>query len=255
LNKFLILIIILGLLSLSSVTNVTSKEMKPDLSPTRGYILREVKVNTTFIQTLFKSALEVEKKLGIPALFQVAQAIQESGWDITPLIIKGVNSYNFYGIKYNGYDGVKESVKTTGSDAAEYQVYKSYEKCFEAHSILLISDFTSKKAIKANPEDPMTYKKALERYKKDKNLKAYTKNVAIVYAGDDFYALKVLNLIETLKIKLGVKEIVTAYEQEIKEAEETLSKLGIMTDFRQPVTSERLAVILARLIKVNFKSI
>ena len=47
----------------------------------------------------------------------------------------------------------------------------------------------------------------------------------------------------------------TAYEQEIKEAEETLSKLGIMTDFRQPVTSERLAVILARLIKINFKSI
>jgi flagellum-specific peptidoglycan hydrolase FlgJ len=229
--------------------------MKPDLSPTRGYILREVKVNTTFIQTLYKSSLEVEKKLGIPALFQVAQAIQESGWDITPLIIKGVNSYNFYGIKYNGYDGVKESVKTTGSDAAEYQVYKSYEKCFEAHSQLLTSDFTSKKAIKANPKDPMTYKKALERYKKDKNLKTYTENVAIVYAGDDFYALNVLNLIETLKIKLGVKEIVTAYEQEIKEAEETLSKLGIMTDFRQPVTNERLAVILARLIKINFKSI
>jgi flagellum-specific peptidoglycan hydrolase FlgJ len=202
--------------------------------------------------------LEVEKKLGIPALFQVAQAIQESGWDITPLIIKGVNSYNFYGIKYNGYDGVKEFVQTTGSDAAQYQVYKSYTKCFEAHSQLLTSDFTSKKAIKANPKDPMTYKKALERYKKDKNLKAYTKNVAIVYAGDDFYALNVLNLIETLKIKLGVKEMAkeeTPYEKEIKESEETLSKLGIMTDFRQPVTSERLAVILARLIKINFKSI
>jgi flagellum-specific peptidoglycan hydrolase FlgJ len=218
-------------------------------------------VNTTFIQTLFKSALEVEKKLGIPALFQVAQAIQESGWDITPLIIKGVNSYNFYGIKYNGYDGVKESVKTTGSDAAEYQVYKSYEKCFEAHSQLLTSDFTSKKAIKANPKDPMTYKKALERYKKDKNLKTYTKNVAIVYAGDDFYALKVLNLIETLKIKLKVGEV------EVKEPDE-FSKawdLGIRLELikpdgtedypTRPINRKELMVILARLIKVNFKSI
>jgi len=199
-------------------------------------------MNTTLIKTLYESALEVEKRIGVPALFQVAQAILESGWDITPLIINGVNSYNIYGIKYHRQDG--KFVKTTGSDAATYQAYKNFKDCFNDHATLLTM----------NIGRPISYAKALALYKQNKDLDRYVLNVSKVYATDSLYSYKILGVIARLENLLEVKEV-TAYEQEIKEAEETLSKLGIMTNFRQPVTNERLAVILTRLIKINFKSI
>ena len=193
-------------------------------------------MNKDLINTLFKSALEVEKRIGVPASFQVAQAILESGWDITPLIINGVNSYNIYGIKYHRGDG--KFVKTTGSDAATYQAYRNFEDCFNDHATLLTMDIGR----------PISYAKALTLYKQNKDLDRYVLNVSKVYATDPLYSYKILGVIARLKNLLEIKKM-TAYEQEIKEAEETLSKLGIMTDFRQPVTNERLAVILARLIK------
>ena len=199
-------------------------------------------MNKDLINTLFKSALEVEKRIGVPASFQVAQAILESGWDITPLIINGVNSYNIYGIKYHRRD--KKFVKTTGSDAATYQAYRNFEDCFNDHATLLTMDIGR----------PISYAKALILYKQNKDLDRYILNVSKVYATDHLYSYKILGIIARLENLLEVKKV-TAYEQEIKEAKETLSKLGIMTDFRQPVTNERLAVILARLIKINFKSI
>jgi flagellum-specific peptidoglycan hydrolase FlgJ len=198
------------------------------------------------IQRIYTVSLEIEKKTGIPALFSTAQPVQEATWDIISLKVKGVESYNFYGIKWHYGD---KFVQTTGSDAAKYQVYTSYEDCMRDHAELLTKNITSDRAVKLNPKDPMTYKKALERYKKDKNLKAYAENVAIVYAGDVHYAAKVLNIIETLKIKLGVKEVMTAYEQEVKDSRVLLLKLGIMNTVNQPVDDGRLAVVIARLIK------
>ncbi|MCX6262618.1 MAG: glucosaminidase domain-containing protein [Bacteroidia bacterium] len=205
-------------------------------------------MNKDLINTLYQSALEVEKKLGIPALFQIAQTIQESGWDIVPLIINGVNSYNIYGIKWHYGD---KYVQTAGWDSAKYQVYESYEDCFRDHAQLLVSEITG--------GQNYSYNDCLKAFKINPNLNKYVTCIAKIYATDKNYAIKILNIIEVLKTKLGIKEVAlketTPYEQEIKEAEETLSKLGIMTDFRQPVTNERLAVILARLIKINFKSI
>ena len=193
------------------------------------------------INTLYESALNVEKKLGIPALFQVAQAILESGWDITPLIVNGVNSYNFYGIKYHRGDG--KFVKTTGSDAATYQAYSSYEDCFNDHAEILMS------TIKGGQN--YSYLDCLNAYKINRNLNKYVSCVAKIYATDPNYAIKILNIIEVLKIKLGVKDemALSDYQKEIEDAKTIMIRLGIITDFNQKeVDIERLAVILARLI-------
>ena len=207
-------------------------------------------MNTTLIKTLYESALEVEKRIGVPALFQVAQAILESGWDITPLIINGVNSYNIYGIKYHRQDG--KFVKTTGSDAATYQAYKNFKDCFNDHTTLLTMDIGR----------PISYAKALALYKQNKDLDRYILNVSKVYATDSLYSYKILGVIARLKNLLEAKEVALKEPTEFDKAWDLMIRFGIFKPYGdletykdKPISRRELAVLLARLIKINFKSI
>jgi len=200
-------------------------------------------LNKDLINTLFKSALEVEKKLGVPATFQVAQAILESGWDITPLIINGVNSYNIYGIKYHRQDG--KFVKTTGSDAATYQAYKDFEDCFNDHATLLTMDIGR----------PISYAKALAIYKLSKDLDRYVLNVSKVYATDPLYYYKILGVIARLENLLEVK-VELKEPTEFDKAFDLMVRLGVykpygdLDTYKDKLISRReLAVILARVIE------
>ena len=201
----------------------------------------EVKaVNKDFLFELYGNALKVEKTYGIPALFNVAQAVLESGWELKPIkdCNTGKNSYNIFGIKHHGGDFVEAYTNEYSNGKwitikARFQSYESFEKCFEDHSQLLLKPL---------------YKPCLDEHKKTGNIVNYVKCVAKNYATDVLYADKILNIIETLKKYLGVE-----YKYEKEEAKKFVVAKGLFKPdgtedyWTRNINREELAVILKRL--------
>lgn len=209
-------------------------------------------MNKDLINTLFKSALEVEKKLGVPASFQVAQAILESGWDLKPIIDAktGKNSYNIYGIKYHLGDKNFVTTLTTEYEnglkkviIANFQAYDSYEDCFNDHAQLLTKEIGF----------PVTYNEALTQYKKDKNLDLYIARVSKVYATDPEYANYIKGVIKLLpkmeeKMKEEPTEFTMAWDLMIRL--EVFKPYGDLDTYKDKLINRReLAVLLARLVQ------
>lgn len=243
--KWGLLIIVLGfILVFLPFSGVNAKEDQG------GYDMNE-----DLIRTLQQSALNVEKKLGIPATFQVAQAILESGWDLKPIkdAKTGKNSYNIYGIKYhlgNGnfvttltteyYDG-KKSVIT-----ANFQAYKDYEECFNDHAQLLTKEIGF----------PTTYAQALGQYKKDKNLDLYIARVSKIYATDSEYANSIKGVIKLLPKPNLEEEVALKEPTEADKAFDLMIRLGVYKPYgnldiykSKLIDYKTLAVLLARLLE------
>jgi flagellum-specific peptidoglycan hydrolase FlgJ len=209
-------------------------------------------LNKNLINTLFKSALEVEKRIGVPATFQVAQAILESGWDLKPIkdAKTGRNSFNIYGIKYHLGDKNFVSTITTEYEnglkkviVANFQAYKDYEECFNDHAQLLTKEIGF----------PVTYNDALTQYKKDKNLDLYIVRVSRIYATDPEYANYIKGVIKLLpKTEEEVKEEPTEFSM----AWDLMIRLGVfkpygdLDTYKDKLINRReLAVLLARLVQ------
>ena len=191
------------------------------------------------IPELYKAALKAEKETGIPAIFVVAQAIQEQGWHIVPID----NSNNIFGIKYHNKKwGCVEALTTEFEDGVEYhkrlkfQKYPALADCVKDHTELLTK---------------YSYAKCLENYKKDKDLKAYVQCVAKDYATDPDYADKVMNVISSIKKTLEVMNV----NDEFKKDRDLMVKMGIFKPYggeneywTTHITREELAVILTRFL-------
>jgi len=188
------------------------------------------------IQELYNIARQVEKETGIPALFTTAQAILEQGWNIIPI----QDSNNIYGIKYHIPEwGYVDALTTEFEDGVEYkkvlkfQKYPTLKDCIKDHTELLTK---------------YSYKKCLEKYKKDKNLKTYVQCVAKDYATDPKYAEKLLSIIEEVK-----KQVVE--DDEFEEAKKLMVDLGVFKPYGTEYwlthpTREELAVLFKRFLDV-----
>lgn len=198
-----------------------------------------VETNKDLMIHLYEAAKKVEAETGIPALFQLAQAILESGWDLQPIVVDGVNSYNIFGIKWYegcGYPYVTALTKEYANGKwvtikAKFKKYSSFDECFRDHANLLQKSL---------------YKTALDKFKKDGDLVAYVNSVSKVYATDPNYAKKILNIMDSL-----MEVVVTDYEEEKKLAKEfavknQLIKPSKSEDWLRFTTKEELAVILKR---------
>ena len=208
-------------------------------------------MNKAFIRKLYQEAKKIEKKTGIPAVFIVAQAILEQGWDIEPI----QDSNNIYGIKYHipqwGYvkvptmeyiDGHKQNVKRM------FQKYPTLADCIEDHTRLLLSGIKGKYA-------DFSYMECLKHYKSLHDYKRYVECVAKSYATDPGYARKILNITEVLN-EMGLTKDNKKSNIEFEVAKEFMKKNGIMKPYGEEgvywathVTREELAVILARIVK------
>ena len=59
-------------------------------------------MNKEGIIGIYLTSLEIERTVGIPALFSTAQAILESSWNLNPIRGRGgIDSKNIYGIKWH----------------------------------------------------------------------------------------------------------------------------------------------------------
>ena len=107
-------------------------------------------MNKEGIIGIYLTSLEIERAVGIPALFSTAQAILECGWNLHPIIGKGnVDSNNIYGIKWHNYykedknDYVEAITKEFVNGkyitiTAKFQKYNSLGDCIRDHSRLLL---------------------------------------------------------------------------------------------------------------------
>ncbi len=203
----------------------------------------EVEMNKTLMNQLYEAAKKVEKKTGIPALFQLAQAILESGWDLTPI----KNSFNIYGIKYHRGDGKYVEVPTAEyvngkyvNIMAKFQAYDSFEDCFNDHAELLQKG---------------SYKVALENFKKDGDITKYVDSVSKIYATDPNYARKILSIMGSLREVFGLD-----YDEEKRQAKDFATRYSLIRpakaeDWMKATTKEELAVILKRFYELIKKEV
>ena len=129
-------------------------------------------MNKEGIIGIYLTSLEIERTVGIPALFSTAQAILESGWNLNPIRGRGgIDSNNIYGIKWHNYykedknDYVEAVTKEFVNGkyitiTAKFQKYNSLGDCIRNHSRLLL-------------DSSLGYFQCLFDYRKDKNLARY----------------------------------------------------------------------------------
>ena len=195
---------------------------------------------------IYLASLEIERTVGIPALFSTAQAILESTWDLKSIL----NSNNIYGIKWHNYYSKDENDYVI-AETKEYengkwvikklkfQKYNNLGDCIRDHSRLLI-------------DSSLGYLQPLIDYRKDKNLERYVQRVALIYATDPEYARKVMILIKDIK---EVIDSIKTYEIEKEEAKTSMINKGILKStnevgyWTRPINREELAVILERIAR------
>ena len=206
-------------------------------------------MKTEFIKQLYESAKEVEKTNGIPAIFQVAQAVLESGWNVQPILDYKTtrNSYNIFGIKWHYGDYVEGYTRELINGKwfnliLRFQAYKNYADCFRDHALLLTKDIRG--------EEGYSYKDALEEYKNNGDIKKYVQKVSKIYATDSKYAEKILSIIEDLKKIFGIDKdrwILEKWEALSWAVEKGILKPDGSEDYwEKPVSRADLAVILKR---------
>lgn len=201
--------------------------------------------NKITLVDLYKAAVEVEKQTGIPALFIVAQAVLESGWEFMPID----DSNNIFGIKYHipkwGYVKALTAEEEDGHFVhivAKFQKYPLLADCIRDHTELLTR---------------YSYARCLEQYKKDSNYARYVKCVARDYATDSKYANKILaitrDIVNELK-KKGVS-VMTPEDKEAEEAKKLMLLLGVFKPaedteayWKGTPTREQLAIYLKRFV-------
>lgn len=182
-------------------------------------------MNIRFLKELYRAGKAIERTTGIPTIFIVAQAVQEQGWNVTP--IRGSN--NIYGIKYHikkwgyvtaptleEYGGKKHKV------IARFQKYPTLQDCIQDHTTLLLSDIKGSNA-------ELTYRECLENYKRNKDYNGYVRCVAKSYATDTGYASHILNITEVLN-EMGINEP-NEYQNEVEKAKATMAEYGIMKPY------------------------
>jgi len=154
----------------------------------------EIKMNKERLIEIYLASLEIERIIGVPAIFSTAQAILESTWDLKAI----KDSNNIYGIKWHNYykdknpnDWVLATTQEWDENKyitipARFQKYESLKDCIRDHSQLLL-----------NPR--LGYLQPLLDYRKDKDLVKYVQRVARIYATDPNYANKILSLMKDVK--------------------------------------------------------
>jgi len=202
-------------------------------------------MNKIMIKKLFEAGKKIEAEHGIPAVFIVAQAILEQGWNLQPI----ENSNNIYGIKYHisewGYVNVPTIEYINGQAQhvqRRFQKYPTLTDCVRDHTSILLSDIKGRNA-------DLTYRECLQTYKKIKDYKRYVECVAKSYATDPAYAYKILQITEVLN-EMGISE----EKSEAEEAKEEMVKNGIFKPYgtgywETHCTREDLAIILRRFEK------
>ena len=188
-------------------------------------------MNKDRLVELYKAGKEAERETSIPALFTVAQAILEAGYDLAPI----GNSNNIYGIKYHlekwGYvtaptwEYVKKSKKWIRT-TARFQKYPTLTDCIRDHSQLLLSDIRGANA-------KYTYKQCLQHYKQDKDLHKYIGCVAASYATDPNYTGKILTRLNKAQEVLYEMGIIgkDEFQNEVEKAKKTMVEYGIMKPY------------------------
>ena len=170
--------------SAGPVNNVAVKVEKLDLSHLKPEQVQFVKKMSAFAQ-------QAADELGVPVSHIVAQAALESGWGKhVPKAQDGGSSYNFFGIKANGWDGDKAVI-----DTQEYKqgLWVTEQAAFRAYSGMkdALSDYASfiqKPRYQDALNNPAGYFEALQ---------------AGGYATDPNYANKARGVLKTVEAVLA----------------------------------------------------
>ncbi|NLH62470.1 MAG: hypothetical protein GX452_13810 [Ignavibacteriales bacterium] len=209
-------------------------------------------MNKERLVKVYIEALRIEREVGIPALFTTAQAVIESTWDITPIVVDGKNSNNIFGIKgeYNGnyvLAPTKEwdsKTKRYISINAKFKAYPSLEECIRDHTKLLLS------TIKGNQK--YSYLDCLIQYRRDRNFENYAKKVLSIYATSPTYFETMMGVIPLIKERTrGIWEV------ELEEAKTWAVTEGILKPddsldyWDRPLTRKELVVILKRIKSIG----
>jgi len=136
------------------------------------------KLEDVLYDQIAPAAVAAERATGCPAELSVAQCIIESSWlNNSPgnncFGIKATDSHATYQLTKEYLNGEWKTMRLA------FEVYDSLADCFIAHAKLL----------EGGP-----YRNAWQRFQSDRDLDAYIRGIAGVYATDPAYANKILTL-------------------------------------------------------------
>lgn len=137
-------------------------------------------------QEIITAAKKAYKDYDVPASVTIAQFIVESAWGTK--MPGGLVSNNPFGMKYNGkgefvISRTREVInKKTVWIMAKFQKFSSFDEAFDMHGILM---------------NKPIYSPAMKVWKTTRNVNAFVKRMAPIYATDPKYYTTIMSIIKT----------------------------------------------------------
>lgn len=215
-----------------------------ELETTMGY-------NKNRLLDVYLTSLEIEREIGVPALFSTAQAVIEATWELVPIVGKdGTNSNNIFGIKgkYNGKSVIATTKEWDGKKYvtidAEFRAYPSIGECMKDHTKLLTSTIKGSQGY--------SYFDCLLEYRKTKDLKKYAEKVLKIYATSPSYSQIIFNVMDLVKERTRESWKVEQEEAKTWAVTEGILKPDDSLDYwDRPLTRKELVVILKRIKSIG----
>ncbi|MGF2618441.1 LysM peptidoglycan-binding domain-containing protein [Rossellomorea vietnamensis] len=198
-----------------------------------------------FIKDVAEHAVRIQKKTGVLASLQIAQAILESNWGKSGLAVKGKNLFGIKG-SYNGQSvtmATKEWSKSKGwyTIQAAFRKYPSYTESFQDHADLFVYGLSWDRDHYKPVVEAKNYKEACIQVQK------------CGYATDPSYTDKLINIIEKYDLHKYDKQ----ESKEEKNVEKQPEKVGKNTvyvvksgDYLSKIAN-KFDVSVAALVKAN----